>query len=156
MVPKRDSRPVTVGTGEASGALQRGELLELDRCDPLARFRDRFELPEGLIYLCGNSLGPVPRTMLARAEGLIAGEWGTDMVAAWNRHDWLELPERIGARIAPLLGVAEDEVIAADSVSLNLFKLLGALLLRARYRVVSQFESGETDSRGRGSDADGL
>ena len=142
MDPKRDSRPVTAGPGEPSGALQRSDLLELDRSDPLARFRDRFHLPEGLIYLCGNSLGPSPRTMLARAEELIAREWGTDLVAAWNRHDWLELSERIGARIAPLLGAGEDEVIAADSVSLNLFKLLGALLRRARDRRVVLADEG--------------
>ncbi len=117
MVPKRD--PV-----------------EMDRRDPLARFRALFDLPEGLIYLGGHSLGPPPRTMRARTERLVGGEWGTDLVAAWNRRDWLELPERVGARIAPLVGAGADEVIAADSVSLNLFKLLGALVMKARDRSV--------------------
>lgn len=110
--------------------------VEMDRRDPLARFRGLFDLPEGLIYLGGHSLGPPPRTMRDRAEALIDREWGTDLVAAWNRSDWLELPERIGARIAPLVGAGADEVIAADSVSLNLFKLLGALVMKARGRSV--------------------
>lgn len=114
----------------------------MDRRDPLARFRDRFDLPEGLIYLGGHSLGPPPRTMRERAEGLIGGEWGTDLVSAWNRSDWLELPERAGARIAPLVGAGADEVIAADSVSLNLFKLLGALMLKARGRKVVLADKG--------------
>jgi len=115
---------------------------EMDRRDPLARFRDRFDLPEGLIYLGGHSLGPPPRTMRDRAEALIGREWGTDLVAAWNRSDWLELPERIGARIAPLVGAGADEVIAADSVSLNLFKLLGALMQKARGRGVVLADEG--------------
>ena len=115
---------------------------EMDRRDPLARFRDRFDLPEGLIYLGGHSLGPPPRTIRPRTERLIDREWGTDLVAAWNRSDWLELPERIGARIAPLVGAGADEVIAADSVSLNLFKLLGALMLRARGRSVVLADKG--------------
>ncbi len=114
----------------------------MDRRDPLARFRDRFDLPQELIYLGGHSLGPPPRTMRARAEGLISREWGTDLVAAWNRRDWLELPERVGARIAPLVGAGADEVIAADSVSLNLFKLLGALVMKARGRNVVLADKG--------------
>ena len=109
---------------------------EMDRRDSLARFRGLFDLPEGVIYLGGHSLGPPPRTMRDRAEGLIGREWGMDLVAAWNRRDWLELPERIGARIAPLVGAGTDEIIAADSVSLNLFKLLGALVMKARGRSV--------------------
>ncbi len=112
------------------GPLRREDALEQDRTDPLASFRDRFELPEGLIYLDGNSLGPPSVGMRARIESLLADEWGRDLVASWNRHGWFRLPERLGARIAPLLGAGEDEVIAADSVSLNLFKLLAALLRR--------------------------
>ena len=118
------------------------DVLELDRRDPLAHFRDLFDLAEGLIYLGGHSLGPPPRTMRARAEGLIGREWGADLVAAWNRRDWLDLPERIGARIAPLVGAGADELIAADSVSLNLFKLLGALMRKAGGRRVVLADEG--------------
>ena len=119
------------------GPLVREDLAERDRTDPLGPFRDRFRLPEGVVYLDGNSLGPPAAGMQARIETLLEGEWGRDLIASWNRHGWFRLPERVGARLAPLLGAGEDEVIAADSVSLNLFKLLGALLTRpGRRRVV--------------------
>ncbi len=127
----------------ASGPLGREALLECDRADPLARFRDRFRLPEGVLYLDGNSLGPPPRAMMERAERLIAGEWGEDLIASWNRNGWFRLPERVGARLAPLLGAGEDEVIAADSVSVNLFKLLGALLRLAGGRGVVLADEGD-------------
>lgn len=116
--------------GKPRVPLCREYVLERDRTDPLAPFRDRFELSEGVIYLDGNSLGPPSVGMRTRIESLLADEWGRDLVASWNRHGWFRLPERVGARIAPLLGAGEDEVIAADSVSLNLFKLLAALLRR--------------------------
>ena len=123
-------------TAPAGGVLTREDLLERDRTDPLASFRDRFQLPEGVIYLDGNSLGPPSVDMRARIGSLLADEWGRDLIASWNRHGWFRLPERVGARIAPLLGAGEDEVIAADSVSLNLFKLLAALLRRTGPRRV--------------------
>ncbi len=123
-------------TAPAAGLLTREDVLERDRTDPLASFRDRFELPEGVIYLDGNSLGPPSAGMRPRIESLLADEWGRDLVASWNRHGWFRLPERVGARIAPLLGAGEDEVIAADSVSLNLFKLLASLLRRPGSRRV--------------------
>ena len=121
-------------TAPARAPLRREDLLERDRTDLLAPFRDRFRVPEGVIYLDGNSLGPPSRNMRARMGALLADEWGRDLIASWNRHGWFRLPERVGARIAPLLGAGEDEVIAADSVSVNLFKLLAALLRRAGSR----------------------
>ncbi len=121
---------MSASAGDGVRPLTRDDLRERDRTDPLASFRDRFELPEGVIYLDGNSLGPPSRNMRARVEALLRDEWGRDLIASWNRHGWFRLPERVGARIAPLLGACEDEVIAADSVSLNLFKLLAALLTR--------------------------
>ena len=117
-------------TAPAGTALTRDALVERDRSDLLTGCRARFQLPEGVIYLDGNSLGPPSVDMGTRMETLLADEWGSDLVASWNRHGWFRLPERVGARIAPLLGVGGDEVIAADSVSLNLFKLLAALLRR--------------------------
>lgn len=127
---------MTTASATRSAPLTRSDLAERDRTDPLGSLRDRFRLPEGLIYLDGNSLGPPSRAMAKRVEGLIGGEWGADLIGSWNRHGWFHLPERVGARIAPLLGVRSDEVIAADSVSLNLFKLLGALLRQAGERRV--------------------
>lgn len=116
--------------------LTRPRLHELDRQDPLAAVRERFALPEGVLYLDGNSLGPASKAMSGRIGEVVAVEWGGDLIRAWNRRGWFRLPERVGARIAPLLGLASDEVVAADSVSLNLFKLLSALLRRAADRRV--------------------
>ena len=124
------------GLSGGSSPLARHDFVKQDRADPLGPLRGRFQLPDGLIYLDGNSLGPPSRTMHARVEAVLADEWGRDLVASWNRHGWFRLPERVGARIAPLLGAGEDEVIATDSVSLNLFKLLAALLRRPGSRRV--------------------
>lgn len=118
------------------GALTRGELAALDRQDPLGWVRERFVLPDGVVYLDGNSLGPISARMTERVAEVVRGEWGCDLIRSWNRHGWFRLPERVGARIAPLLGVDPDEVVAADSVSLNLFKLLAGLLRRRRDRHV--------------------
>ena len=128
-------------TAPASSAVSavlpgRAEWEERDRRDPLARFRERFVLPGGVTYLDGNSLGPPPRTVEREVSRRISAEWGGDLIGAWNRRGWFRLPERVGARIAPLVGAAEDEVIAADSVSLNLYKLLAALLRRSAPRRV--------------------
>jgi kynureninase len=100
----------------------------LDRADPLARFRAAFDLPVGVIYLDGNSLGPPTRAALARIAACADGEWKDGLIRSWNDAGWIELPRRAGAKIARLIGARPDEVIVADSVSVNLFKLAGALL----------------------------
>lgn len=101
-------------------------LSALDREDPLGPFRDQFDLPEGIIYLDGNSLGPLPRRTLARLIDVTREEWGQSLIGSWNEHGWMELPGRIGDKIANIVGAAPGEVIAADSTSVNLFKLLAA------------------------------
>ncbi len=108
-------------------ALRRTDLEAADRADPLAGARERVHLPPDVLYLDGNSLGPMPKALPGRMAEFLSGEWGTDLIASWNRHDWIGYPERLGARISRLLGAEADEVIVADSVSVNLFKLLGAL-----------------------------
>jgi kynureninase len=100
----------------------------LDREDPLASFRDRFLLPPGVVYFDGNSLGALPRASAARMRQVVEQQWGVDLIRSWNVHDWIGLPRRTGAKIARLIGAGEDEVIAADSTSVNLFKLLAAAL----------------------------
>ncbi|MFS0738598.1 kynureninase [Sphingomonas sp. 1P06PA] len=97
-----------------------------DRADPLAGFRDRFALPAGTIYLDGNSLGALPRATAARIGAAVAQEWGERLIRSWNEADWIGAPQRVGGKIAPLIGAAADEVIACDSTSVNLFKLLAA------------------------------
>jgi kynureninase len=101
---------------------------KLDRDDPLARHREDFVLPEGVIYLDGNSLGPLPRATAARLQDVVAREWGQDLITSWNKAGWIELPRRIGAKIARLVGAAPEEVVVCDSTSVNLFKVLAAAL----------------------------
>lgn len=103
----------------------------LDAADPLARFRDAFERPAGLVYLAGNSLGPLPRASAERVGRMVATEWGESLVRGWNAHDWIGAPARVGGKIASLIGADTDEVIVADSTSANLYKLAVAAL-RAR------------------------
>ncbi|PWF55012.1 kynureninase [Massilia glaciei] len=104
----------------------------LDAQDPLAPLRAKFDLPEGVVYLDGNSLGARPVAALARAQDVIAREWGHDLIRSWNTAGWFELPGRLGDRLAPLIGAAKGEVVVTDSTSLNLFKALaGALHMQA-------------------------
>ena len=103
----------------------------MDAADPLAAFRARFTLPPGVIYVDGNSLGPTPAATRARIDAAIEREWGEGLIRSWNDQDWIGAPARVGAKIARLIGAASDEVVVADSTSVNLFRLLAAAL-RAR------------------------
>lgn len=117
--------------------MTRDDALKLDSADPLAFARERFSLPEGVFYLDGNSLGVLPRATPARIADVVGREWGRDLIRSWNSADWIGAPARIGALIAPLVGAKPHEVIAADSVSVNLYKLLhAALALRPDRRVI--------------------
>ncbi len=117
--------------------LTRETLGNRDQADPLAATRDAFSLPPGVIYLDGNSLGAMPKATAARVTDLVTRQWGTDLIRSWNTHDWIGAAARIGAKIAPLVGANTDEVIVADSTSVNLFKLAcGALSLRPGRRVI--------------------
>ena len=112
-------------------------LSALDREDPLGPFREQFELPEGVIYLDGNSLGPLPRRTLTRLIDVTREEWGQSLITSWNTHGWLRLPQSIGDKIARIIGAAPGEVVAADSTSVNLFKLLAAACaLRPERKVI--------------------
>lgn len=113
------------------------EARRLDDTDPLAHFRSRFTWPDGVIYLDGNSLGALPIATPGRVEKVIREEWGIGLIRSWNDANWISMPQRVGAKIAPLIGANPDEVIAADSVSVNLFKLIaGALAMRPGRKVV--------------------
>ncbi len=106
---------------------------ELDHADPLDGYRERFAVPDGVIYLDGNSLGALPAATPARLAQVVRGEWGEGLIRSWNPDGnggagWIDLPQRLGAKIAPLVGAAPHEVIAADSTSVNLFKLIAAAL----------------------------
>jgi kynureninase len=109
----------------------RADLERLDVEDPLAPLRARFVLPQGLVYLDGNSLGALPLGAPDALMDVIERQWGRDLIRSWNVNGWIDAPRRVGARIARLVGAAEDEVVVADSTSVNLFKLAaGAMALR--------------------------
>jgi len=109
-----------------TGRIDRQRCIELDRADPLAPLRAHFTMIKGLIYLDGNSLGPLPSATPARVQEAMTVEWGRDLIGSWNIHDWMQLPGRIGNKIARLVGAGENELIVADSTSVNLFKVLTA------------------------------
>ncbi|AKM08094.1 kynureninase [Pelagerythrobacter marensis] len=113
-----------------------------DAADPLREYRAHFALPEGVIYLDGNSLGVLPKATAGRMAGVVRGEWGEGLIRSWNSADWIGLPRRVGGRIAPLVGAAPDTVIACDSTSINLFKLIAAALAMRPGRKVVLSEPG--------------
>ena len=115
----------------------REQCVELDALDALAPARERFSLPAGLIYLDGNSLGALPRVTASRVQEALERQWGDKLIASWNGAGWVDLPQRLGAKIATLIGAAADEVVVADSTSVNLFKVLsGALAQRPERNVI--------------------
>ena len=118
----------------------------LDAVDPLAGFRERFVLSEGVLYLDGNSLGALPRATPGALADAASRQWGERLIRSWNE-GWIDAPRRLGAKIAPLIGAAADEVIVGDSTSTNLFKLIVAALRLdpARTEVVSEAGNFPTD-----------
>jgi len=129
----------------------REEALALDAADPLAPLRAQFSIPEGMIYLDGNSLGVMPKTAPPRVQQVVTQEWGGGLIGSWNSAGWMELAPRIGDKIARLVGARPGECVAADSTSVNLFKVLSAALAIARAdapqrtRIVSERSNFPTD-----------
>jgi kynureninase len=123
------------------------EVRARDAADPLRGCRELFSLPERIIYLDGNSLGPLPRSAPERVRQVVEGEWGLALIRSWNEHGWIDAPQRIGAKIAALLGAKPHEVIVADSVTVNLFKLItaAAALAPGRRRLLSESGNFHTD-----------
>ena len=114
-----------------------------DKEDVLSDVKKEFLIPENMIYLDGNSLGPLTKKAKERALAVVEQQWGNSLIASWNRHDWINLPLLVGNKIAPLLGASENTVICCDSISVNLFKLLSAALLMQE----NNHEAGEQPSR---------
>jgi kynureninase len=118
-------------------SLCRDDCAALDARDPLAPFLTRFHRPKGLLYFDGKSLGMLPEAARRRAIDTIEREWGEGLIESWTAAHWIDLPEKVGGKIAQLIGAGTDEVVATDSTSINLFKLLaGALKLRPGRRVI--------------------
>jgi len=126
---------------------RREDALALDSVDELRAVRDEFLLPDGVVYLDGNSLGALPRATAEKVREVMLVQWGRDLIRSWNLHGWIDLPLAVGEAIAPLIGAGTGEVAVADSTSVNLFKLLAAALrLRPGRRVVlSECENFPTD-----------
>lgn len=119
---------------------------ELDAADPLGHYRDRFYVPENVIYLDGNSLGALPKATPEAMRRAVEQEWGEGLIRSWNASEfgagWFEMSARIGAKIAPLIGATATEVIACDTVSINLYKLIAAALAMRPGRKIILSEPG--------------
>jgi kynureninase len=100
--------------------------LDLDAADPLGPLREQFALPQGVLYLDGNSLGALPRRTAERVRETIEGEWGDGLIRSWNDAGWIDLAASVGNAIAALVGARPGEVGVGDSTSVNLYKALGA------------------------------
>jgi len=118
----------------------REQFAALDAADRLAPLRQLFELPPEVIYLDGNSLGPLPKATADRVQRTLRDEWGRGLITSWNHAGWIDLPRRLGDKIARLVGAAPGELVVADSTSVNLFKVLWAAVTlqrqAARRRVI--------------------
>ncbi|MGB4116312.1 MAG: kynureninase [Polaromonas sp.] len=104
------------------------DCIALDAQDQLRKLRQQFTLPEGVIYLDGNSLGVLPNTAAARVAKAMTEEWGQGLIRSWNSAGWFDMPQRLGNKIARLIGAAPGEVVATDTTSINLFKVLSTAL----------------------------
>lgn len=120
---------------------------ELDERDPLAEVRRRFELPHGMLYLDGNSLGALAGGVVQRVRAVVEDEWGTDLAASWVTGTWMDAPMRVGNRIASLIGARDGEVLVADTTSIALAKLVGAALAArpTRHVVLSSTDNFPSD-----------
>jgi kynureninase len=115
----------------------RADAQAADAGDSLAYVRDRFTLPEGVVYLDGNSLGALPVGVVSAVEDAVRRQWGCDLIGSWNGNGWWTLPTRIGDRIGALVGAAPGQVLCGDSTSVQLFQALTALArLRPERRVI--------------------
>lgn len=129
----------------------REQALALDAADTLAPLRAQFEIPPGVIYLDGNSLGVLPKATPARVAEVVKQEWGVGLIRSWNSAGWITLPQRVGDKIARLVGAGAGELVVADSTSVNLFKVLSAALTITqadapqRKRIVSERSNFPTD-----------
>lgn len=124
------------------------EARALDAADSLRHLRECFELPSGIIYLDGNSLGAMPKAAKNMMADAVSRQWGNDLIRSWNDNNWIDAPQRVGGKIARLIGADPDEVIVTDSVSVNIFKLLTAVCHNrpGRTKIISEACSFPTDA----------
>ena len=109
-----------------------------------------FDLPEGVIYLDGNSLGPLPKGVAARVATAITAEWGQMLIRGWNEAGWMDLPARVGDRVAQLVGAEPGSVVMGDTLSIKVYQALASALVedggaqsqRAGLRLLDQMAAG--------------
>lgn len=120
---------------------------DLDATSPLVGVRDRFDLPQGMVYLDGNSLGALPACVPAAVEAVVREQWGRDLIGSWNTHDWWGAQQRVGDAVGRLVGAVAGQVLVSDSTSVNLFKcyVAAARMRPGRRLVVSDPEVFPTD-----------
>src|ERR1700678_1640121 len=111
-----------------SSHVARAACVERDSADPLRSLRDRFVIPEGTIYLDGNSLGPMPRAAASVLSRTIEQEWGHDLIRSWNSAGWFDMPVRLGDRVGALIGAASGQTLVCDTTSINLYKAIQAAI----------------------------
>jgi kynureninase len=126
--------------------ITRDHCTTLDANDPLRHFRERYHLPKGKIYLDGNSLGLMAESVPARVTDAVTRQWAEDLITSWNRNNWFTMPRSIGNKIARLVGGGTDNVIVADTISINLFKLLTSALAMRRDRKIILSDTGNFPS----------
>ena len=126
----------------SSSPLSRAACVASDAADPLRGFRDRFVIPDGVIYLDGNSLGPMPRAAADILKHTIEQEWSRDLIRSWNGAGWFDMPVRLGERIGKLIGAAPGQTVVCDTTSVNLYKAIHAALALRPDRNVIIAESG--------------
>lgn len=129
-------------TTETPIPTSRQQCQDLDGSDPLSGLREEFELPEGVIYLDGNSLGALPRRTPDKLQDVITREWGQGLIRSWNDAGWFDKPRSVGERVAPLIGAAPGQVIIGDSTSASLFQVAVAAARLRPDRSVIVSESG--------------
>jgi kynureninase len=131
----------------SASTISRDDCMARDAVDPLRGFRERFVVPEGLIYLDGNSLGLMPRTAAGVLNRTIEQEWGHDLIRSWNSAGWFDMPLQLGDRIGALIGAAPGQTVVCDTTSINLYKAIHAAIgLRPdRDVVIAEDESFPTD-----------
>ena len=112
----------------SASMISRDACVARDAADPLRGLRDRFMIPEGLIYLDGNSLGPMPRAAASALNRTIEQEWGHDLIRSWNSAGWFDMPVRLGDRVGALLGAAPGQTLVCDTTSINLYKAVHAAI----------------------------
>jgi kynureninase len=137
----------SLSAATSASMTSREACVERDSMDPLRGWRERFVLPPGVIYLDGNSLGPMPRAAAGILSRTIEQEWGQDLIRSWNSAGWFDMPVRLGDRVGALIGATPGQTLVCDTTSINLFKVIhAAIALRPdRDVVIAEEDSFPTD-----------